>query len=414
MKKTALLVPVMALALTLTACQVEYADELTTPAEGDITEAKIQDSILRVRYCDESYSDYLEYCKKQYESTHQGVKVELELAAKSDYVRKIQEDSIAGEAVPDVYMAGNSELSVFYLAGLALKNNSEVFSEQNYSKAALDACSCKDSLVAYPLSFRTSVLVYNSDYLSENDVRTFEDIKTFSSNAEFNSEESGAVEKIFGCDLNSIFGNYGFIGDGIDLGGENGDDKESLSICNDNTLEAAQEYLSLVDYFHLDMDTSYEECLQKFSEGAMLATIVYTDDVASMADWQVNYKIAAVPDYNDKVKVTPLSVTKAMVVNPYSLKQKEAAEFAEFATAGNADSLYGYTMTMSARKGVSYSNAELNNVYGSYDKSVPQNKLLFGEQAYPRIEIALHNIVAGNDMGEELRNVDEYMKTQME
>ena len=414
MKRTAAMFFALILAMMLTSCQVEYADEMTTPALEDTTEAETQDSILRVRYSDDVYSEYLEYCKEEYERTHQGVEVLLELVPSSDYIKNIQDDSVSGENVPDVYMAGNGDLSVLYLAGLAMKNSSDEFTEQNYCGAALDACSCKDSLVAYPLSFRTSVLIYNSDYLSENDVKTFEGIRTYSSNAEFNSGESGAVEKIFGCDLNKIFGNYGFIGSGIDLGGRNGDDKNLLSICNDRTLQAAQEYLSLVDYFHLNMDTSYDDCLQKFSTGAMLATIIYTDDIAGAKDWQVNYKLAPVPDYNEDVKVTPLSVTKAMVVNPYSLKQKEAVEFAEFTTAGNADKLYEYTQVMSAKKAVEYSDPEFDNVYKAYERSVPQNKLLYGEQAYPRIEIALHNIVAGSDMCEELKSVDDYMKTQME
>ena len=414
MRKTTVMALIPAMALMLTACQVEYANEMTTPAEENTTEAETTDSILRVRYCDDRYTGYLEYCKKEYEKSNGGISVEIQLVSSSDYIQGIKDDSVSGKEIPDVYIAGNSDLSVAYLAGLASVNTSDEFSLQNYSKAALDSCSSNGSLVAYPLSYSTSFLVYNADYLSEEDVKTFEAIKTYSNNADFTSEDSAQIDKIFGCDLNGIFGNYGFVGSGIDLGGEFGDDNTSVSICNDKTLEAAQEYLSLVDYFHLNMDSSHEDCLDKFSQGVMLATIMYTDDVSLMADWNVNYRITEVPDYNGEVAVKPLSVTKSLVVNPYSSKQSEAAGFAELAAVKCADKLYEYTGMMSAGKRVKHDNAELDNIYASYEKSAPQNKLLYGEQAYPRIEIALHNIVAGNDMGEEFKNVDEYMKTQME
>ena len=137
------------------------------------------------------------------------------------------------------------------------------------------------------------------------------------------------MEKIFGCDLNEIFGNYGFAGNGIVLGGKYGDDKKQISICNDKTLEAVQEYLSIVDYFHLNMDSSYEECRDKFAQGSMLATVLYTDDLTSMSDWQINYKIAEIPDYNETVPVRPLSSTKALVVNQYSKNQQAASDFAD-------------------------------------------------------------------------------------
>ena len=67
---------------------------------------------------------------------------------------------------------------------------------------------------------------------------------------------------------------------------------------------------------------------------------------------------------------------------------------------------------MSARR-ISYSDDRLNNVYDSYEKASNKNKIQYGEQIYPLIEIALHNIVAGNDITEEFENVEEYMNSQL-
>ena len=64
-------------------------------------------------------------------------------------------------------------------------------------------------------------------------------------------------------------------------------------------------------------------------------------------------------------------------------------------------------------KNIEYDEEYLSQIYDSYAKSAPKNKLVYGEQVYPLLEIALHNIVNGDDIKEQLTSVDDYMKKQL-
>ncbi len=399
-------------ALTLCGCGVEYAYNMTSPEETE--ETKREEVRLNVRYSDDRYTDYLEYCGETYGKLHSNVKVEFELVSPENYINGISDDTIRNSKNIDVYMAQNSDLGTLYLAGLAAKNTGYRYANSAYCQTALDACSYKDSLVAYPLGYETSFLVYNTDFLGEDNVSTFADIETYSTEIDFSSEDAAGIEIVFRCDISRMFGNYGFLGSDMILGGDCGDDPGKFSVNNKQTVKAAENYLSLIHYFSLSADVSYEECVEQFTSGKILATVVDLGAMEKIKESGINYGIAEFPDYDEKGKTAPLSMTSAMVVSPYSANQTQAAAFAEFATFDCADKFYEYTGLLSAKRDAYCSVPGLSGAYASYDKSVPKNKLLYGEQVYPLIEIALHNIAAGEDIESELQKIDDYMKIQLQ
>lgn len=399
-------------ALTLSGCGVKYAYELTSPEETTVKEEETVS--LNIRYSDEKYTDYLKNCGEAYEKIHKNVEITLELVASENYIQGISDDTIRGGKSVDVYIAQNSELGTLYLAGLAAKNTAHEYDNSHYCQTALEACSYKGNLVAYPLGYETSFLIYNTDFLSEENVSTFADMEDYSTEIDLSSEEAAGIESIFRCDISRMFGNYGFIGAGMTLGGVNGDDPSDFNVNNKQTVKSAEDYRSLIDYFSLKSDVSYEDCVKQFTSGRILATIVGLDAIADIDAGDVNYSIAGFPDYDKKSKTAPLSITTALVVNPYSLNQAEAADFAEYVTYERADKFYEETGMLSTKRNAYCANPELSKVYDSYDKSVSKNKLLYGEQAYPLIEIALHNIAAGEDIEKELQKIDDYMKKQLQ
>ena len=399
----------LAVLLTSSGCQVKHVQDVTVPDETLVPEKTI--STLRVRYCDETYTKYLEYCKENYEKEHDNVEVILELADSESYINNINDDSQDTNRVPDVYITDNSNLGTLYLAGLAAKNKSDKFVTDNYCDTALNACSYNGSLIAYPLGYETCFMVYNADYLKEDDVKNFASLEAYADEADFTSESDASIETIFRGDLNEMFMNYGYIGNGIDVGGIYGEDTTKLSINNDTTVKCAREYVALIDYFSLSTDYSYYSIVKKFCSGNILSAIVRTSSIPSIAKSNINYKFAKFPDYSDDIKTTPLSITSAIVVNPYSVSS-DAQNFAEYASYGNADELYNYTGIPSAMKNASYDNEKISDVYDSYTKSMPKNKAQYGEQVYPLLEIAMHNIAAGEDSSSELQSVEDYMKKQ--
>lgn len=398
-------------ALSVTGCKVEYAENMTSEEESQTVESE---NTVRVRYSDERFSSYLQYCEEEYEKLHGDVDIVLELAASEEYVSGINTDSASGGDVPDVYMTVNSDLATLYLAGLAAKNVSDEYGTENYCDTAINACSYGDYLVAYPLAYETSFLLYNTEFLDKSDTASFTALKTYSENADFTSEESASIEAVFKCEVKDLFTNYGFISDGIVTGGSKGDDAAQLSFVNDKVIESVGEYLALIDYFSISTEITYDDCISKFQNGNYLSVIATTNSLSSMEECQMEYGISAYPDYSGDKTTSPLSITTALVVNPYSTYIDKASDFAVFATAGQADKLYGYSGLPSCRDGVTYANANIADIYDSYAKSTPKNKLIYGEQIYPLLEIAMHNIVAGEDAETELNKVDDYMKTQID
>lgn len=409
---------VMALACTFvfSGCRIKYetgngeTDETVDKPTEELA-SKGDGEILRVRYSNESYTPYLELCKTEFEKKNQGVSVVLDCVSPENYIVNINNDSTT-ENVPDVYLVNNSDLSTAYLAGLASKITDEEFVNRVYDKIALDACSYNGSLVAYPLSYRTTYLVYNSLYVENDEDFTFEKIKTYSEEKELTKDQMAVVEKIFNCNLTDLFMNYGYIGGYVNIGGVYGSDSGEFTVCNDNSVSATGKYLELVDYFSIDKAQAYEDVVKKAVGGNSIFSIVSTDSFAELNASEQEFRFKEFPDFDDGLVTSPLSITTAIAVNPYSKSASLGEAFAEFVAETMSDKLNEATGMFPTDKNALI-NKEYAGIYNSYLKSTSKNKLQYGEQVYPLIEIALHNILNGEDIKTELQSVDAYMKKQL-
>ena len=114
----------------------------------------------------------------------------------------------------------------------------------------------------------------------------------------------------------------------------------------------------------------YGDVVKKTVGGNSIFSIVSTDSFAEIKASGLEFRYKEFPDFDDSLVTSPLSITTAIAVNPYS----------KVSSLGEATS---------------------------------KNKLQYGEQVYPLIEIALHNILNGEDIKTELQSVDAYMKKQL-
>ncbi len=412
MKRAGVLLMAGVILTAVSGCKIQYSEEATSEGETAVKENAA--SVIDLRYTNEKYKEYFEYCEKAFEKANPDVDIRLEYAKEdSQYMQNIIEGSYSEETTVDVYMAADSSLGTAYLAGVAAKNPYDVFSEENYCAAAINACSYGSNLIAYPLSYDTAFFVYREGFLTAEDIRTFENLKLFGENADYSSEEFMTIESIFRCDLNDIFINYGFIGAGINIGGDSGSDSSVVEILTGKTTKSLYDYIAIIDYFSINSEESYEDIINKFIEGRYLSTIASTYDLDTILESEVSCEMGAFPDYNELDTSSPLSITQCLVVNPNSDYVSIASDFARFTTYEAASLLYDMTGALSSRRGIKYENQELEKIYDSYEKSDCKNKLQYGEQVYPLIEIAMHNIVAGNDSDEELTKVEEYMINQL-
>ena len=412
MRKAGILLLAGALLFGLTACKVEVREEEVTQENSTVAPEDIE-KVVYVRYTDEKYKSYFEYCEKAFENANKSVDIRLSYEKEnSKYLQNIIDGSYSESTTMDVYMLSDSSIGTAYLSGVAARNPYKDFSRDNYCDTALNACSYGDYLIGYPISYDTTFLVYRKEFLNKGNINTFDNIKLFAENADYSSEELSMIESIFRCDLNGLFINYGFVGKGFDIGGKLGTDNKVINLANDDALRYAEDYLTIIDYFSINKDEKYKDILDKFVTGKYLSTIISTKDIPMLSECEFEYAMAEFPDYNNLDETSPLATTQCLVVNQNSDNIDVASDFARFATYEAAGILYEQAGALSARR-ISYSDDRLNNVYDSYEKASNKNKIQYGEQIYPLIEIALHNIVAGNDITEEFENVEEYMNSQL-
>lgn len=412
MRKMALMLMAGLMALSLTACNITYK---SNESEIQSDESMIDgDGVLRFCYTDEKYKDFFKFCESEYERLNSDIDVVIEYRPEnSEYLNTIIEDSYNDRNVADVYMLSDNNIATAYLAGVAMKNSFDVFTEDNYCKTALNACSYVDRLVAYPLSYDTTFMIYRSDIVEAENVKTFGNLILFSDSIETLGEEHPEVQAIFSSDLNSIFINYGYLGAGFNIGGVVGTETDKMEINTTKAANLADKYIAMVKYFALDTKVTYQDSFQGFLDGKYVSIIASTTNLAELDDCELEYSISEFPNFSNVNKTSPLALTKCVVVNPYAFDTGMAADFARFVTYEAAAYLYEYSGALSARRGITYPNSELANIYASYEKATVKNKLAYGEQVYPLLEIAMHNIVAGNPVEEELKNVEDYMKNQI-
>ena len=123
---------------------------------------------LKLWYTDDELTDYISrVALKFFEETNIRV-IPVQMSG-LEYVERIYDASIGTNDYPDLFFVSNDSLEKAYLAGVAsvIQEEEAFVNEDNYSKAALEAVTYKDKLVAYPASFETSVLLYNETYLME-------------------------------------------------------------------------------------------------------------------------------------------------------------------------------------------------------------------------------------------------------
>lgn len=394
-----------------------YHEQEVLAVNGEAEELTGNARELTFWYSDENLSYYFSEAAKAYEEAT-GTVIQTKLVSGVDYIEQINQASVVTEDGPDVYMAGADSLEKAHLAGLASPNIyvDRYYNETHYPRTALQAVTYQGELVAYPLSFETSCLIYNKTY-SENAPATIDDILAFSESF----EGADGVENIFTWNVSDIFYDYFFVGNYINLGGECGDDKSQIDMNNDQVREALNYYQNLSQFFAIDPETVCDEdVVQDFIDGKTIFAIVRADDLTkletavSVGLTQVNYGIAKVPALTDALQTKPLAVTSSIVVNGYSGDPESAAEFARFLTYDYAANLNPMANRAAARIDVNENNSTLKMVKEIYQDSVGTPKIMELSNYWIQMEIAMANIWKGADTSQELQKVADLMAKQLQ
>ena len=417
-------------------------------------------------YSDEAMTDYISSAAVAF-GQDRDVRVIPVLASDSEYLEAINDASLHGSQIPDVYIISNDSLEKAYLAGLASRIVDEkgVCTLTHFPQTAISAVTYKDKLIAYPYFYETSAFLYNKTYLEAwtaeqlaaqtegtgvveipDDVPDAEDpvddeeyagedvlvvtqeqlAAGIPSNMDEvlafadNYEAPETVEAVLRWDVSDIFYNYYFVGGYMVVGGESGDDENNINIYNEETKACLQVYQKLNQFFFIESDTvTYESVVQDFIEGKIVFTVATTDVLAKLeaakADgtFPYEYGIAMIPQPSAQLRGRSLSVTNCVAVNGYSEHRQLANEFAAYLTGSYYADLYERTGKVSANLSANQDNEYLKTFMEEYKNADSLPKMMETSNFWIRLEILFSRVWDGGDIDTLLRELSDQILSQV-
>lgn len=467
----------MILVIALTAGGLYGAGRLGMAVVPKEEEASEEDFLFKHRetlylwYADEGLTDYLNGVAVSYSEYQDEVRVIPVYTPGMEYLETINQASLQGEEVPDLYIVSNDSLEKAYLAGLAseVKLPEGVPSmKEMLPETAVRAVTYHDKQIGYPFYYETSCLLYNRTYLeewakaqiiAERDQALAENAQEQADSGEVEEEIQEAheeqevsageieakieeaipetideilsfadvydapeqVEAVFKWDVSDIFYNYFIVGNYIDVGGINGDNADSIGIYNENAIKTLRVYQNLNQFFSIDTkEISYDGVLQDFLDGKIVYTVATTDALSKLekahdaGEFSYEYGVTRVPDVSGELGSASLSVTQCVGVNGYSMKKEMANDFALYLTQRNTQELYARTGKMPVYcEGDTYNDPNAAAFLEEYARSVPIPKMIETSNFWVQLEIAFARIWEGADANDELKSLSEQIMGQV-
>ncbi|MBR5407544.1 MAG: extracellular solute-binding protein [Lachnospiraceae bacterium] len=255
---------------------------------------------------------------------------------------------------------------------------------------------------------------------------TIDDILTFANN--YDAPEQ--VESIFKWDVTDIFYNYFFVGNYMNVGGEDGDDNSYFNIYNQQAVDCLKVYQNINQFFSIDSKSvSYDNIIKEFIEGKTVFTVATTDALAKLkeakenGEFEYDYGVAILPDISSTLKARGMSETSTVVINGYSYNKAAANDFAEYLSYTRAGDIYKKAGRIACFKNVAYEDQEIASVMEEYEKSVPMPKMIEAGNYWVQLEIAFTKVWNGADpdvtlkelndtIGEQIDELEQHVLTQ--
>lgn len=229
------------------------------------------------------------------------------------------------------------------------------------------------------------------------------------------------VEAVFKWDVSDIFYNYFFVGNYIDVGGDDGDQSDLIHIYNEDAIRCMRVYQDLNQFFSIDTkEISYDSVLQDFMDGKIVYTVVTSDALSRIeaakeeGNFDYEYGMSMLPDVSETLHSASLSVTQCVVVNGYSTQKEMANDFAVYLTEYDTDSLLGRTGKLPVySNGTTYDNPNAAAYREEYKGSVPMPKMIETSNFWVELEIAFAKIWDGDDANNDLKALSEKIMSQV-
>lgn len=273
-----------------------------------------------------------EAAKRYYEKTN--CRVTVECRETIDYLGDIYDATMQGGAFPDSYLIAGDHLEEAYLYGLAAVNEKGL--SDTALEPALAASSYEEKLLGYPLTFCTTVFVYQNGYF-ETPPDSIQAIIDYARE----NEPGENVEYLLEWDVNDAFYDFPFISNSVTF------DKTQSEVMEVNYDEELYQkdldfFEEILGSFSVDADmVSTDSIIDNFLAGRTLCALIDTDSLKRLEGY--DYSVMQIPRLNEELAARPCAVTDLVVVNEFSEKKEAAADFASFVTVELAGELYEKT-----------------------------------------------------------------------
>lgn len=453
----------IALLLTLMVALL-FGDYYSDALFGQNADEDLFEDALILWYTDSDYAEYLRDAAVSYEQ-QTGIKVIPTEVSDVEFLEQIQKASTEGNKAPDLFVLTNDLLEKAVLSGLAgrVKDPNHVLNSAFYADASLRAVTYRNEMYGYPLSYETACIVYNETVMEEialaakkaeeEGVDDSDGFTVVEENAEDSSEEDpeipeltpeekaerralageilptsvvgildfanqyslpAGIESYFSWDTDDVLYNYWFAGAYLNVGGENADLSEEISIYNEEALYSLSVYQAFRNFFFVeDDDRTYPDTINDFMNRKCLFTVAGTDIVGKIAAAKTegtfadDYEILPIGMLNNNLKSRGLSVTTMICVNGLNENNTDAEKFADFATREYAKNLYARCGKMATAKLKKYEFTQMETIRDCYEQSVSLPKMVETTNYYILAEMCFANIWDGKDVNKELKSLSE-------
>lgn len=256
---------------------------------------------------------------------------EVEVLHQSPSVQQFAQ-AVKSASGPDAVVGiPNDQLADYVNAGLAAEVPQELYTDSDFSDAAIQACYVDGKRYAAPLSVETTALFYNTELVSKVS-STWEELVE-------QAAQNGGVQ----FDATSIYYDLGFVracGGYIFQYKDGAYDTSDIGLANVGAVEAYEFINALCNKYNLiTADVTADIARSNFQNGKCAYYIGGPWDIDGFTSAQTPFAISEMPTFHGQPFVTPVG-TQVSFVSNNSDKQEQVWNFIQYLIENGALDLY--------------------------------------------------------------------------
>ena len=256
---------------------------------------------------------------------------EVEVLHQSPSVQQFAQ-AVKSASGPDAVVGiPNDQLADYVNAGLAAEVPQELYTDSDFSDAAIQACYVDGKRYAAPLSVETTALFYNTELVSKVP-STWEELVE-------QAAQNGGVQ----FDATSIYYDLGFVracGGYIFQYKDGAYDTSDIGLANAGAVEAYEFINALCNKYNLiTADVTADIARSNFQNGKCAYYIGGPWDIDGFTSAQTPFAISEMPTFHGQPFVTPVG-TQVSFVSNNSDKQEQVWNFIQYLIENGALDLY--------------------------------------------------------------------------